>query len=996
MSIQKYHVSKNLFDKNNYLEYNGYFNKLSGTTTIINESNNKIVYIPCKSNTTYTVSRIAGKRFAVGCSVDVPSNDVTVYDVNGSASGATSLTVTTTADAKYLVVYIRNGNISGESSLTDIIDSLQIEEGKAATPYEPYGNTWNSIPYREYHLNATSLTSDEITTDGSNLSGLQIDGNMIQEGVPLPTNIIYPMECGDKTAQMIPEIVQGWVDNSDGNFDENANRVRTNLIKVVKGHTYTIYAGNQYLATGCYYKNGVFVSSISNVVGSTKLGVFTVPDNANQVAISFRKLSGESIIPSELNDYMLSEAIMENDIFDYVYLSQGYSIGSSSGLPTGYNGRFATTTPIDVTGLQYLRLTFGGDYAESIRVITCIWTGDTFVRTTGIQNGATIDVTGADNLYLAFYLTGGDSLLIEDVPNIELKEVVLEPFVPYGYRIALKCNNTTNLLYLSNPLCKIDNYADTINANGTITRTINKYEFTGQETGWGKTSTGRMRCALPISPLKGGKICFCSHYTGTGKITISSIDNGDCTVSATAYDFVVYDANYTSYEDYAAWVAQQYDNGTPLTVWYIMATSITEQITLPTLPTTAGQNTFTVDATLAPSDVKLANWWENKGYGKGYGTGTEVITSFPAEIIGDGTNASLTIKGNLSQSGTPTAASPIYPSECGDKTENLFDLSAYYAKDNGISNIVTTQNSITYNASSAYLAIRYKFPLAQNETMKISLGSTTGRLEIRYYNTQTEQQVGDTLTMLQNERRTLTGSSEYDSVRIYLSNGTTTGTMNFSDIMINLGTTFLPFEPYGYKIPVSLSQTPIYITDVIRKIDGITTPIERTTGGADEISSNGTLTRKITKMELDGTESDWRKGGGEGNMAFFVNSNLLNGAAGSPILCSHFPVSNDGSTTTDIGIFIGSTGSNLRIRPENVTSMELTDWTTWLSNQKAAGTPVTIYYVAATPITEQVTVPTLPTTGTPEQFNVDTTLKPSEVQLTYHGWHNHNDTEFSE
>ena len=31
---------------------------------------------------------------------------------------------------------------------------------------------------------------------------------------------------------------------------------------------------------------------------------------------------------------------------------------------------------------------------------------------------------------------------------------------------------------------------------------------------------------------------------------------------------------------------------------------------------------------------------------------------------------------------------------------------------------------------------------------------------------------------------------------------------------------------------------------------------------------------------------------------------------------------------------------------------------------------------------------------TAEQFDVDTTLKPSEVDLTYHGWHEHSDTKF--
>ena len=49
-----------------------------------------------------------------------------------------------------------------------------------------------------------------------------------------------------------------------------------------------------------------------------------------------------------------------------------------------------------------------------------------------------------------------------------------------------------------------------------------------------------------------------------------------------------------------------------------------------------------------------------------YGTEADTISSFPATIYADGENASAVIYGNMVQTGTPTAASPIYPSECGD------------------------------------------------------------------------------------------------------------------------------------------------------------------------------------------------------------------------------------------------------------------------------------------------------------------------------------------
>ena len=88
-----------------------------------------------------------------------------------------------------------------------------------------------------------------------------------------------------------------------------------------------------------------------------------------------------------------------------------------------------------------------------------------------------------------------------------------------------------------------------------------------------------------------------------------------------------------------------------------------------------------------------------------------------------------------------------------------------------------------------------------------------------------------------------------------------------------------------------------------------------------------------------------------------------------------------------------------------------TDYTTssgfkaYLAAQYAAGTPVCVWYVLATPQTttlnepirkigdyaDTVTTNTIPTTSTESTFDVDTTLKPSKVELTYHGWHPHSD-----
>ena len=74
---------------------------------------------------------------------------------------------------------------------------------------------------------------------------------------------------------------------------------------------------------------------------------------------------------------------------------------------------------------------------------------------------------------------------------------------------------------------------------------------------------------------------------------------------------------------------------------------------------------------------------------------------------------------------------------------------------------------------------------------------------------------------------------------------------------------------------------------------------------------------------------------------------------------------------------------------------DVTAWQQYLAQQYANGTPVTVWYILATAQTETFTAPSTPTSGSPQSFDVDTTLKPSEVSLTWHGWHEHEDTKFT-
>lgn len=257
--------------------------------------------------------------------------------------------------------------------------------------------------------------------------------------------------------------------------------------------------------------------------------------------------------------------------------------------------------------------------------------------------------------------------------------------------------------------------------------------------------------------------------------------------------------------------------------------------------------------------------FESTTYGI-YKSAQDTITSFPAEIIGNGGNITpWTIYGNMTQSNS-----------CGERTPNLLFLykEGYYIDTTG-----TEQQNAFYNL--------YYQSVSEGEDYTINaVYGEQGSSTIRIYGfnngivTSLIKQVNANTVPI-----TFTVPLGTNEVKISFRKEITNG-------MLNIGETALPYEPYGYKIPVVIGSTsyPIYISEPLRKtLDG--------SNLYDTISSSGTLTRR----------SD-------------------------------------------------SSGDAL-----------------------------------ATPTTESITVPTLPTSGLAQTFTIDTTLKPSSVELTYTGWHRYDD-----
>ena len=203
--------------------------------------------------------------------------------------------------------------------------------------------------------------------------------------------------------------------------------------------------------------------------------------------------------------------------------------------------------------------------------------------------------------------------------------------------------------------------------------------------------------------------------------------------------------------------------------------------------------------------------------------------------------------------------------------------------------------------------------------------------------------------------------------------------------MLNTGSTALPYQPFGYKIPISSggTTTNVYLGEV-------------------------QSTRQIKKLVFDGTETINLYEG-----KFYVK--ILDGLGSATVpYSSHYT----GSSARAADMPLNSV-KQASVRLWGVTPIpalifynEYTseaNFKSYLQQQYSAGTPVTVWYVLATPTTgivnepirkigtysDSVSVTGIPTTGTAESFDIDTELKPSEVQLTYHGWHEHSDTKFT-
>lgn len=240
---------------------------------------------------------------------------------------------------------------------------------------------------------------------------------------------------------------------------------------------------------------------------------------------------------------------------------------------------------------------------------------------------------------------------------------------------------------------------------------------------------------------------------------------------------------------------------------------------------------------------------------------------------------------------------------------------------------------------------------------------------------------GTSMSIIQNNSSiseyTFTTSNTAQYVAIYCS---TSSEQAEPQLMLNTGSTALPYEPYGVKIPIlsASTTTPVYLGEV-------------------------QTTRKIKKLVFTGEEHLWFYDSDYTRFGISILDMYVYNTRLSTVICSHYPCIDDGRAIGDVPnntvYATKSTPNRFFVKTGNYTS--ITDFKTYLAQQYAAGTPVTVWYVLATPETAVVNEPLMkigeyadsmsraqtgidiPTVIGQNTLDVLTTVKPSSMSIEY-------------
>lgn len=350
------------------------------------------------------------------------------------------------------------------------------------------------------------------------------------------------------------------------------------------------------------------------------------------------------------------------------------------------------------------------------------------------------------------------------------------------------------------------------------------------------------------------------------------------------------------------------------------------------------------------------------------------------------------IYGNSVQNGTPTPETPVEVQGCGVRTTNLINIEqyntenvlkhsdgSYFVQSYGKwSWCIPTEIGKTYCVSVS-LMNEYKnatnLEIALCKGYRTSYTSADNAIKVSVKNVEPYEIHTRTFSFTAtDEWLTIVGMSTH----VYT-------------IMINENSVALPYEPYGYKIPVTVSNgtnsvtTPVYIgSEPLHKIGDYTDYVD---------FKRGVVVRRIRKIVLKGEEKN-----GWANPVYRVPISLpLTEATisiNALLICASHYITNESSENSedfkDVHTIRRSTGGKAAwfFIPKSFFSGEInkenciSQFKAYLATQYSSGTPVTVWYVIDEPQEEQLeSLLPIQTFKDSDVLTADTTVQPSEIYI---------------
>ena len=485
--------------------------------------------------------------------------------------------------------------------------------------------------------------------DDKSVIDYKLYGDSLQNGTPSPDNPIEVVSVGEKTKNLVSELLDGYVNIGDnfGTLYNPQNGVfKTIHLKNLKAGSYTLSFEKSISTTRCvttnFHDSNVSISTAPQY--NTTYCVVTLTQDEDDFYFSFRDVTSAT---TQWGDAWVQ---CEEGNVATEYEPYGYK------LPITARGKnlFDKNKPLDAVRNGYPpNITVDGD----TNIITGILGGNTARMGAWIipTNGATDFVFSAKNIsiegtskptvyiresdafpeYIGTVSTFGsnitqiyastkskqfktssayiaivfqivnDGVITFDSLQIEEGTTATE-YEPYVEPI------TTNI-YLDEPLRKIGDYTDTIDfEKGKVVRNIKSID--AEPNGWSSYNDGGGKYAtktymLPDATLtnNNGYHCMCNRFIGKTRMNIY---NGIEGIETNASQIRLYYAGIT---DMAIVDFKEWAKGNPIIVDYILETPTEEVITLPTLPTHKGTTIYEVNTTIQPSNMEVTYYSTQKG-----------------------------------------------------------------------------------------------------------------------------------------------------------------------------------------------------------------------------------------------------------------------------------------------------------------------------------------------------------------------------------------------